>query len=452
MPYARRRKVPELNQAYAYVVSDDFAATAQALRDKIVAGLGFTAAEAEETIQPVAEPGPGLFAKVIDVVRKPRFAGVPDAETQAVRVLQSSSGEWSVELRQEISPAVEQSILAEVPIERKVQEEARIAAHNAEVRRAAIEERCPPPFSVPQLYVTVDGQQELFTVESARDAVRLELADVTCDLERFDYSPTDRKFQIDFLAGRMDVRAVQTPATLLPFGSEIQDQVSLVRWLNEEIRNNTFSHAAWSAWINGQVSCILRERGVTVEALFGVKFALARFLRETVEKAQVEAEQRGYQELLNESFVPELEDRPFRFQPEFYNPPQLYRGTLSFDRHISRLVGAMNQAETSCAAELDRMDGVVAWVRNIEKDQIHSFKLPTMTDYFYPDFVASLTDGRVLVVEYKGEVRDPKDAKEKEILGRLWEARSGGRGVFAWVESFAERGKSVERQLREAVG
>jgi type III restriction enzyme len=70
-------------------------------------------------------------------------------------------------------------------------------------------------------------------------------------------------------------------------------------------------------------------------------------------------------------------------------------------------------------------------VRNVERDDRFSFWLPTATDYFYPDFVAELLDGRVLVVEYKGAhlLHDP-DTREKDQIGRQWEASSGGKCLF----------------------
>lgn len=45
--------------------------------------------------------------------------------------------------------------------------------------------------------------------------------------------------------------------------------------------------------------------------------------------------------------------------------------------------------------------------------------------------MAELTDGRILVVESKGEDRwSNDDSKEKRTLGELWADRSGGRCIF----------------------
>ena len=43
-----------------------------------------------------------------------------------------------------------------------------------------------------------------------------------------------------------------------------------------------------------------------------------------------------------------------------------------------------------------------------------------------------LTDGRILVVEYKGEhLWSNDDSKEKRAVGELWAERSGGQCLFA---------------------
>jgi type III restriction enzyme len=45
-----------------------------------------------------------------------------------------------------------------------------------------------------------------------------------------------------------------------------------------------------------------------------------------------------------------------------------------------------------------------------------------------------LKDGRIAVVEYKGAVyRTNDDSREKDLVGKLWAARSGGRCVFELV-------------------
>ena len=86
--------------------------------------------------------------------------------------------------------------------------------------------------------------------------------------------------------------------------------------------------------------------------------------------------------------------------------------------------------EFECAQFLDsKAQGIKLWVRNLSKRPT-SFRLQTSTDWFYPDFVCQLEDGRILVVEYKGE-HLMADAQEKRDIGNLWAARSNGRCLFA---------------------
>lgn len=88
--------------------------------------------------------------------------------------------------------------------------------------------------------------------------------------------------------------------------------------------------------------------------------------------------------------------------------------------------------EYECAVFIDsQLRNVKRWVRNLERGVDSSFWLQTSSDRFYPDFIVELTDGRILVVEYKGEDRwSNDDSKEKRQIGELWAARSGGRCLF----------------------
>jgi type III restriction enzyme len=118
-----------------------------------------------------------------------------------------------------------------------------------------------------------------------------------------------------------------------------------------------------------------------------------------------------------------------------YNQP--YKGGTEFKKHLFRVVGDLDASgeEFDCAVYLERCKGVRAWVRNTVR-QPNSFWLQTSSDKFYPDFVALLNDGRVLVVEYKGShIATADDAKEKRLIGELWAERSQGRGLFLMIEN-----------------
>jgi len=106
--------------------------------------------------------------------------------------------------------------------------------------------------------------------------------------------------------------------------------------------------------------------------------------------------------------------------------------------------------EFQCAQAIDVHPMVKQWVRNIERQEKHSFWLPTSSDYFYPDFVAELTDGRVLAVEYKGEpYKTNDDSREKKQVGDRWEKSSDGRCLFLFAVAEDESGRTVFQQLAE---
>ncbi len=103
-----------------------------------------------------------------------------------------------------------------------------------------------------------------------------------------------------------------------------------------------------------------------------------------------------------------------------------------------------------CAQAIEHAPQVKHWVRNVERDEKHSFWLPTSTDYFYPDFVAELNDGRVLVIEYKGQqLLGNADTREKAQICHQWEASSGGRCLFLLATSAAAdgQGRDVTAQI-----
>jgi type III restriction enzyme len=91
------------------------------------------------------------------------------------------------------------------------------------------------------------------------------------------------------------------------------------------------------------------------------------------------------------------------------------------------------------------------WIRNVARHP-NSFWLPTATDKFYPDFVAQMEDGRLLVVEYKGaHIVDGPDTAEKRTIGLLWEKKSGGKGLFIVVERSVS-GKDMREQMIDKIG
>lgn len=116
------------------------------------------------------------------------------------------------------------------------------------------------------------------------------------------------------------------------------------------------------------------------------------------------------------------------FETQTYAYRRPYRGRTELRKHYFDVVGDLEGEgeEFDCALHIDRLPQVETWVRNTDRQKA-SFWLHTSTDKFYPDFVGLLTDGRVLVVEYKGALNKADDTRKKELIGQLWADASEGR-------------------------
>jgi type III restriction enzyme len=131
------------------------------------------------------------------------------------------------------------------------------------------------------------------------------------------------------------------------------------------------------------------------------------------------------------------EARAINFRAMSYEPSELYQGGFQFKKHYfgpkpgelkETTLGGTLTEEFKCAQFLDGLPEVKFWVRNLAR-RTTSFRLQTSKDWFYPDFICQLNDGRVLVVEYKGD-HLWAGAEEKRAVGAVWESRSGGRCRF----------------------
>lgn len=131
------------------------------------------------------------------------------------------------------------------------------------------------------------------------------------------------------------------------------------------------------------------------------------------------------------------EERVINFKAMSYEPSWLYEGGFQFKKHYfgpkpgelteKRSDGKLTE-EFQCAQFIDGLKEVEFWVRNLSKKST-SFRLHTSKDWFYPDFICKLVDGRVLAIEYKGK-HLWTDAEDKRVIGAVWASRSRGRCLF----------------------
>ena len=183
---------------------------------------------------------------------------------------------------------------------------------------------------------------------------------------------------------------------------------------------------------------LLESRGLTIEQFAGQKFRLRTAIADKIDHHRRAAAVQAYQRALFSADAEDIEVSPevcFDYSEDRYSPNWYYEGAYNFRKHFfpppDRRTQRRRRGIRLCAVFLDQLDAVKYWVRNLERRPDSSFWLQTSTDKFYPDFVALLNDGRILVVESKGEDRwSNDDSKEKRAVGDLWADRSNGQCLF----------------------
>lgn len=473
MPYAKRRKIPELNNAYAHVISSSFAEAAQGMHARLM-NMGFHEDEAAANLLQVQASLPGaditalpLFkepgetpALSIILPKAPSLDAVAEDARQYVSVTPNADGSVQVACKGIVPEELEAAFIAAAP---KQEEEirAKVALHRARVRAAQ-----PPTasqqgkqFNVPRLMVEVWGSLELPEPETillatewtpVKHAVRMESGE-------FDYDETARTFRFDLDGEQMryELADAQVQLSLLAVPTEWTD-LELARWLDRQCRRVDVRQVDMLEFCRRCVASLLERKTFTLSMLCRAKYALAAALKAKLARLRERALAEGYQLLL---FAPgaktELSfDYGHVFPANDYAENiSAYSGNYHFKKRFYPLIRDLKSKgeEYDCAVALDATPQVEWWVRNVDRQE-GSFWLPLSGGKFYPDFVARLTDGRTLVVEYKGgHLAGGDDAKEKESIGQLWAAKSKGKALFLMALRQDAQGRDVQRQIQVVI-
>lgn len=215
------------------------------------------------------------------------------------------------------------------------------------------------------------------------------------------------------------------------------------------------------AYLTKMLSYLMSDIGLSLTALVRARFQLADAIKGEIERLRKQAMEKGFQGRLFEMSVPTLEEvaqYSFSFDAGRYPARNMYQGSYEFNKHFYPVIHDLREKtpagntaeEFRCAMAIDAHPKVKHWVRNIERQESCSFWLPTASDYFYPDFVAELEDGRILVVEYKGEpYKTNDDSKEKQQVGHQWEKSSNGLCLFLFAVERDDLGRDVFKQLAD---
>lgn len=474
MPYAKKRRLEELNKAYAHAVSPSFAAAVDEMYQNLV-NMGFDASEAAENI--IHNPlFPGIDISklplmrgtineavlVVHLPKEPNLNSLHEGERQNITVTASHTGTFTVEYRGEGSSEVEKAIIDAAPAKQADEIKRQFAIHR--VRKAQAKPLSPAqrkePFTVSQIMLNLWGAKELPEPETILMAVDWSPLNYGNGLtpEEFRYDEQARTFEFDLEGEKMTYKEADRQAehSLLADASAL-DERNLVIWLDTQCRQNDIRQSDLVEFCRRSVAALIKQGGYAIGLLSRAKYALAAALTDKINQLRQKALKEGYQQLFfSKERIVEIDfSEPHVFPLENYaSAIPAYTGAYAFKKHYYRdLRGLESKGEEfECARIIDMHPKVKFWVRNVDR-QDGSFRLPLHDGWFYPDFVAELNDGRRLVVEYKGgHIATSDDTGRKRLIGELWMKEGKGKNIFLMATQKDDRGKAVDQQIAEVIG
>ncbi len=465
MPYAEERSQPALNRAYTHVSSPRFGEGAKKLTDTLVEKMGFEPDEAASVIEQRQPTLPGLdttedlfnqvpaLLETLDVA--PDLSGLDPEVAERVQVQTREDGTVTVTVQGDIPQELEQRLVASMTPEgqervRQAVKRYRIAHHNSTSPATRGEK-----FPVPRLFLQVQGQLELVEKDLILDLGGWSLNNYAAELTPAEFSihETAERWEVD-LRGEKVVYSHIEQGTQLEIGLLKLDwtDLQLSRWLDKECRQPDLTQPVLLEFCRRTVAHLTTTRELALNDLLRFKFQLAKAVQQKIAAYRRQAFAANYQTFLfgAEAHVMTSFSDGFAFDNRPYPASWLYSGALQFKKHFFGSVGELKASgeEFDCAKLLDAAPQVKFWIRNLAQRPDTSFWLQTSTDRFYPDFVAMLQDGRLLVVEYKGEPYvTNNDSREKTNVGELWASKSNGQGLFLMAQSQDPSGQNLNEQI-----
>jgi type III restriction enzyme len=474
MPFATRRKDNALNCAYAHVSEASFKEAAEGLRDKLI-DMGFTDEEVRQSLKPrgvdrdengeLFDPDPVRPQPVLQFI-------VPDSEEardrlssmqdNGVEYVPEEGGGLRVGVIGEVSDDVSSTLRDVARPEDQGALQAALEAHREKIEatRSLADEGAS--IEVPQLMVEVQGELFVADTDAIMERVDWSLANRPARLteEELSFRRDESVVEIDLEGEKLVYTQTTQSHPALSGLSDPADadlEASLVQWLERECRAPDIPQSEMLPWIAGIVADLLTRRDIGIRTLIDWQHQIAVKIRWKLDEIRRSERVRARQiTLFDDDATPTCSsENTIRFDSTIYqNVPMHSTGAFRFRKHLlgsdraPLIDGDPGGEEFQCAWSLDGLDEVEVWVRNVAKHR-DSFSLPKVKGRFYPDFVARLKDGRILVVEYKGGmlVGGP-DEREKTLIGQLWARTTSN--IFLTVEKM-KHGQDPAAQMQNAI-
>lgn len=468
MPYAKRRQSEELNRAYAHVSRAAWPNAVDQLHDRLVSKMGFEQQEADhnlETRQPTLplgetkefaplypEPEAVSFALSDDAAAVYLSEGVPEG----IVIERQHDGTHQARVEGRVEPAVLDRVLSHVPSEERKRIETPLRVQQTMFATHASPAARGERFEVPQLCLRFGGD-----VEVPDEGLFLHAGSWTLEgpemlsEEEFSLNTDGKTFSIDIEDGHirhqfMTASSEQLQLNYVDGGYSVK---GLAMFFDRRLRQLDIDQPVMLEYARRTVQWLNEARNIPLTAIARARYSLLKILEIKIKQKRRAAKVRGFQRLLFEdgAEVVTLDSIKTSFTRHSYEPFQCYNGAFKPSKHFYARIGDMNKEEVACAQAIEMLgDRVRYWIRNLERDSA-AFRLPTSTDFFYPDFVVQLSEDRLLIVEYKGADRlTSDDTKEKQLIGEVWANASGH--YFLMASKKDAEGRDLLKQLSHCIG
>lgn len=462
MPYAKSRQTPALNRAYAFVASASFRSVAETLRDALVNIAGFekkdaaqyiTAAKTEQKtlgISCIDHKG-AVAPVVIELAEKPELAKLPDAIKEKI--------EWKPKTQTLtiIAPLTkdEEESLTGLMVMEATQAQVQKANQQIKAQIQQIIELAKSPaekgldFRVPQMSIHVQGEWQLFdepevldypwtlplgqAIPGPEDLAALNLLSKLAQGGTLDVTESGQIVVKAIPELQNELKLVYTP--------EHVTETKLAGWLCKNLIDPYTDQPSLMAFISQWLRDLISRDDFSLVEANALKFSLRQALAEKFREMRKEAKRQAFQNLLfpleGVTKARVGENYLFEFHPDHYSPNGIFPRSNEMNHHYYPVVGEFDsEDEKKMAWHLESLcdQGILAfWVRNLVRKGHASFFLQKATDRFYPDFLAKLPNGRIIVIECKGDY-GWKAAEDDRRIGDLWESLSEGKCLFVMVK------------------
>jgi type III restriction enzyme len=461
MPYARERVHNDLNRAYAHVSTVSWSKAAQQMEDRLV-DMGFDKLEAaQNTILQTSflkdeavtyKPHEPIFFMLRE---EPDLSGFDLVERSQLKIETGADNRLLLRVSGDVTPELEMKLIASVQEGDRLKVTETITQYHQHPKRPLSPAERGEPFAVPQLSLLLDGERDL--AEYVLDDHLWNLLDYPAELTETDFQVEEKaaSYEFDIQGEKLTYKFLgkQLPLDFGDTESGLTD-LQLTRWLEPRLRQPNVRPENLLEFTRKTLKHLMDNRKLPLVTLVRGRFQLLKALALKIKDYQVRDSKTNYQALLfGDNTTAETSfDYSFNFDSKSYPANAFYQGSYQFNKHYyGNVIGGFdNTEEQDGAIEIDQHEEVRFWVRNLVHDT-WAFRLPLSNGkFFYPDFVAMLNDGRIFIIEYKGE-HLVEAAQEKNNIGELWEEKSDGKALFLMAVKRDEKGRSVYKQIDDKV-